>query len=72
MDELALAQESVGLCAECRDVAASANPDGTWLDENVGFRLFNLYDVHETYIVDGQDRPVYASVQRRHRRAGAR
>jgi len=65
MDELSLAQESVGLCDACMDEAASADPDQAWLDENVGLRLFDLYHAHETYILDGDDRPVYASVQRR-------
>ena len=64
MDDLSLAQESVGLCAECLEVAASPAPDRAWLDENVGFRLFDLYKAHETYILDGDDRPVYASVRR--------
>jgi len=65
MDDLSLAQESIGLCEECIGEAAPANPDRAWLDENVGFRLFDLYDVHETYIVDGAGRPVYASIDRR-------
>ena len=66
LDDLAVAQESVGLCEECiAEAAAAATPDRAWLDENVGFRLFDLHKVHETYILDGEDRPVYASVQRR-------
>jgi diguanylate cyclase (GGDEF)-like protein len=64
MDELSLAQESVGLCDRCIEVAATAAPDQTWLDQNIGFRLFDLYGVHESYIVDGENHPVYASVQR--------
>ena len=64
-DDLSLAQESVGLCDECIGEAASAAPDHGWLDENVGFRLFDLNNAHETYILDGADRPVYASVERR-------
>jgi diguanylate cyclase (GGDEF)-like protein len=64
MDELALGQDSVGLCEQCIDEANSANPDRDWLDANVGFRMFDLYDAHETYILDGEDRPVYASVAR--------
>ncbi|HEY6815324.1 MAG TPA: hypothetical protein VI168_07280, partial [Croceibacterium sp.] len=51
LDGLSLAQESVGLCDQCVGEAASAEPDQAWLDENVGFRLFDLYNVHETYIV---------------------
>ncbi|AKH42128.1 Cyclic di-GMP phosphodiesterase Gmr [Croceibacterium atlanticum] len=64
MDELALAQESVGMCEECIEEAASADPDGAWLDKNIGEPLFDLYDAHATYILDPDDRPVYASVQR--------
>jgi diguanylate cyclase (GGDEF)-like protein len=66
MDDLSLAQESVGLCEECIGKAAAANPDQKWLDENVGFRLFDLFDAHETYVLDAHDQPVYASVRRRH------
>ena len=65
MDDLSLAQESVGLCEECIGEAAAPEPDRVWLDENVGSRLYDLYDVHETYILDGADRPVYASLERR-------
>jgi diguanylate cyclase (GGDEF)-like protein len=67
MDDLSVAQESIGLCEQCIAEAASDHPDQAWLDENVGFRLFDLYNAHETYILDGQDRPVYASVE--HQRA---
>ncbi len=65
MDELSLAQESVGLCAQCISQAASGKPDNAWLDENIGFPLFDLYKAHETYILDGRDRPIYATVERR-------
>jgi diguanylate cyclase (GGDEF)-like protein len=65
LDELSLAQESVGLCEECIEEVASADPDEAWLNDNIGFRLFDLYNAHETYILDGENRPVYASVQRR-------
>ena len=58
MDDLSLAQESVGLCERCIDVAASADPDETWLSENLAFRLFDLYDVEETYVLDGENRPI--------------
>jgi diguanylate cyclase (GGDEF)-like protein len=64
-DDLSLAQESIGLCEECIAEAAAADPDQAWLDENIGFRLFDLNNAHETYILDGADRPVYASVERR-------
>jgi diguanylate cyclase (GGDEF)-like protein len=66
LDDLTLAQESVGLCDECIREAASPDADHAWLDENVGFRLFDLHNVHETYILDGHDRPIYASVRRKH------
>jgi diguanylate cyclase (GGDEF)-like protein len=65
MDGLSVGQESVGLCDECIRKAASPKPDRAWLDDNVGFRLFDLFSVQETYILDGHNRPVYASVQRK-------
>ena len=64
MDDLSLAQESVGLCDECIREAAAADTDLVWLDENIGARLFDLHNVHETYILDGEDQPIYASVGR--------
>ncbi len=64
LDDLSLAQESVGLCDQCIEKAAAADPDPAWLDENVGFRLFDLHNVHETYILDSKDRPIYASARR--------
>jgi diguanylate cyclase (GGDEF)-like protein len=66
MDELSVAQESVGLCDQCIRQAASARPDEAWLDNNVGFRLFDLYGAQETYVLDRSGRPVYASVGRKH------
>jgi diguanylate cyclase (GGDEF)-like protein len=66
MDELSRAQESVGLCDRCIEEAVSGAPDQAWLDRNVGFRLFDLYGAQETYILDGEDRPIYASVDRAH------
>ena len=71
LDGLSTAQESVGLCDQCIGEATSADPDQAWLDENVGFRLFDLFNVHETYILDGTDRPIYASVQREQASPGA-
>src|SRR5690606_7042226 len=64
LDNLSLAQESVGLRDQCIREAAAAEPDTEWLDENVGARMFDLFNVHETYILDSEDRPVYASVGR--------
>lgn len=65
MDELSLAQESVALCEQCIGEAASADPDEAWLNNNVGLRLFELYGTHETYILNGEDQPVFASVAHR-------
>ena len=66
MDNLAVAQESVGMCQQCIAEARSEQPDAAWLDTNVAERMFDLFGVQETYILDGQDRPVYASVGRNH------
>ena len=71
LDNLSLAQESVGLCDPCIRKAAAAEPDTEWLDENVGARMFDLFNVHETYILDSEDRPVYASVGRERADPGA-
>ena len=65
MDNLSVAQESVGLCQRCIDEARSREPDAEWLDANVGERMFDLFNVQETYLLDGNNRPIYASVDRR-------
>src|SRR3569623_3063246 len=57
MDEVSVAQESVGLCDDCIRRAAVPHPDQSWLDTNIGFRLFDLYNAQETYILDGRDQP---------------
>jgi diguanylate cyclase (GGDEF)-like protein len=71
LDDLTLAQESVGLCDACIREAGSTDSDQAWLDENIGFRLFDLHNVNETYILNGQDRPIYASVERERARPEA-
>jgi diguanylate cyclase (GGDEF)-like protein len=65
MDELSVAQESVGLCDECIRQAKSPNLDKAWLNHNVGERLFDLFGVDETYIIDRDGRAVYASIGRK-------
>jgi diguanylate cyclase (GGDEF)-like protein len=66
LDDLSVAQESVGLCEECIDQAESESPDHAWLDENIGHRMFDLFNVHETYVLDAMNQPIYASLERRH------
>ena len=66
MDELSVAQESVGLCDQCIRQSRSVQPDQAWLDANVGFRLFDLYGAQETYIVASGGQAIYASVGRKH------
>jgi len=65
MDELSVGQESVGVCDECLRHAGAARPDKAWLDKNLGFRLFDLYDAQETYIVGRDGKAIYASLRRR-------
>ena len=62
LDNLAIAQESVGLCEQCIAQASTENPDAAWLNDNIGSRMFDLFDVQETYILNADDQPVYASV----------
>jgi len=52
------------LCDECIHRATQPHPDRAWLDKNVGFRMFDLFGAQETYILDRDGRPVYASVGR--------
>lgn len=65
LDRLTLAQESIALCEECIKEAGSPSPDGAWLNERIASPLFDLYDAHETYIIDANGRPVHAAVRGR-------
>ena len=65
MDELSAAQESVGLCDKCLEEASSGHVDQAWLDKNLGFRLFDLYDAQETFIAGRDGKALYASVERK-------
>src|SRR3569833_2296219 len=65
MDELSVAQESVGLCDDCIRKAAADHPDRTWIDNNIAFRMFDLYNTQETYLVDRKGQPVYAAIERK-------
>jgi diguanylate cyclase (GGDEF)-like protein len=59
-DELSLAQVSIGLCDQCISEASTANPDREWLSEHIGDPMFKLYGAHDTYILNGEEQPVYA------------
>ncbi|GEM_PF-140731 len=62
MDELSLAQESIALCEQCIKEARADSPDLAWLEENVAAPLHELYRASETYIVDGEGRPLLSFV----------
>ena len=62
MDELSLAQESIGLCERCIENANHAEPDLEWLHDRVALPMFELYRAQETYILDGRNRPLLAAV----------
>ena len=62
LDELALAQETVGTCEMCGGILSM---DRGWLDSQIGYKLFDLYHSHETYILDGNDEMGYGLAERR-------
>lgn len=65
LDEVSLGQEAVAVCDGCEAEARSPHPDLHWLDENVGFWLFDVYHAHESFILDARNRPVYGAIARR-------
>jgi len=59
---LALEQESVAVWDEPVTRLARRRIDMTWIDDNIGVWLHNMYHHDQTFILDGRDRALYASV----------
>jgi diguanylate cyclase (GGDEF)-like protein len=59
---LALEQETVAVWDETATRLSQPDPDMGWIHDNVGLWLNKVFGHDRTYIVDGRDRPIYASI----------
>ncbi len=62
VDELALQQETVAVWDFAAGALAAPHPSRQWLHDNIGDWLYNLFKHDEVFVLDGLDRPLYASV----------
>ena len=60
---LALEQETVAVWDESIDQLGRRRLDMTWIDDNLGDWLHNIFGHNETFILNGRDEPVYANVE---------
>ena len=58
---LALEQETVAVWDETIYYATPPHRNPAWLHDNTGLWLHNIYGHDATFILDGRDRPIYAS-----------
>lgn len=63
VDELALQQETVAIWDDSAEHLAAAQLDRSWIHDNIGGWLNRIFDHDEVFILDGSDRPIYASGQ---------
>lgn len=63
VDELALQQETVSIWDESAYRLVADRPDMTWVHDNIGSWLNRIFGHDEVFILDGSDRPIYASVR---------
>ena len=63
VDELALQQETVAIWDDAAKHLLAHRPDKTWVHENIGGWLHKIFAHDEVFILNGWDRPVYASAQ---------
>jgi diguanylate cyclase (GGDEF)-like protein len=62
VDELALQQETVAIWDDSAKRMVAVPPDVAWADENIGQWLYKIFGHDEVFILDGLDKPIYASV----------
>lgn len=62
VDELALQQETVAIWDRSVAELATVHPNVKWADENLGSWLHRVFGHDEVFVLDGFDRPIYASV----------
>lgn len=60
MAQVAHDQEAVTVWDDAVQEVRRLSPDPNWLDANLGIWLHTYYRHDEAYIIDGEDRPIYA------------
>ena len=63
VDELALQQETVAVWDESAKQLTSRPIDQGWVHDNIGSWLHRIFRQDEVFILDGRDRPLYASTE---------
>lgn len=63
IDELALQQETVSIWDDAAAHLIAPRLDMQWIHDNIGGWLHRIFDHDAAFIVNGRDRPIYASVQ---------
>ena len=66
VDDLTFEQQSLAFWPDLISQLNRPVLDMRWLDENVGYMGFQAYKVDQTFILNGNDEPVYASVRGRY------
>lgn len=61
IDELARSQEIAAVWDQSVVELRKPRPNWQWMDDNVGTWLFNMFNHDEVYILDADDRPIYAT-----------
>jgi len=59
---LALEQETVAVWDESADRLTRARRDMTWIDDNLGDWLHNIFGHDRTYVLNARDEPIYANI----------
>jgi len=65
IDEIALQQETVAVWDESAQKLTSRPIDLGWVHDNIGSWLHRIFQQDEVMILDGEDRPLYASIEGR-------
>jgi diguanylate cyclase (GGDEF)-like protein len=63
VDELALQQETVAIWDDSAQHLVAPRLDATWVNDNMGSWLHRIFGHDEVFVVDGFDRPLYASIE---------
>ncbi len=65
IDELALQQETVAIWDDAAFYMHPSGRDLTWVHDNIGDWLFQLFRHNEVFVLDEADRPLYAALMGR-------
>ena len=63
VDELALQQETVAIWDDAAANLVAVKPDQIWVHDNIGSWLHRIFGHDAVFVLDGSDRPTYASIE---------